>query len=82
MAIQMKWPKCGHMNVLMHPGRSQVGDGALRPYEYGQCAQCGRPIVRLPPEYPAPEVLFIRRHLAWWYLGKLHEHASNTLVLR
>jgi hypothetical protein len=71
------------MNVLMVPGQMGSGDGsALMPYESGCCAQCGRPMVRLPAEYPPAEVRFIRRHLAWWHLGKMYEHAGNTLVLR
>jgi hypothetical protein len=77
------WPRCAHMNPWLRPYVMENGDGTRYEYEQGACAQCGRPLLRLPPgEMPAADVRFLRQHAAWSYLGKEWEHAGNTVVLR
>lgn len=75
------WPKCAHMNLLFRPGEVDTGQHKY-PYAYAVCAQCGRPILHVPAEYPGPIVRVVRRHIAWWHLGKEYEHAANTLLVR
>lgn len=81
MPSLLRWPRCPHMNLLFQPEQCLGPDG-LYHYEVAVCAQCGRPVVRfVTKDVPPRAIRDTRRHLAWWNLGKAHEHAGNTLVL-
>lgn len=82
MSYLRRWPRCGHVNLVLSSAQFQQGFSPVVVYEYGRCAECERPVVRiLSSAAPVSQVRDIRRHVAWHHLGKTWEHAGNTALL-
>jgi hypothetical protein len=76
------FPKCKQHEAGQWDSQT-YGKGGPRWWRYAasRCVHCGRPLVSFAPNFPEADKTSTRRYVAWHYLDKEGEHASNVSVM-